>query len=403
MADKRLGHLAAALAIAFGFSAFIYVEDFGWSHIAWLETLLALGAFYGLIAAPRRTVVLAGFFIGLAWFYWVGYSFRYYNMAWIQPFVSLFFGLVYALYFGVITLTSRPWLRALMLFGMAYVAPFGFNWMVPELPFLHSWLGVEKWQFGLILAALALAATLRSPLRFAALLLLPLAYAAEPAPLKPPPLAIKLVENRLPQEQKWLPAMQRAIVADNFARIDQAIAENYDLVILPESVFPLFMNHRPDLIERLEMRSHRIAIIAGALLEENGSNYNVTYFFQDGRYKVAKKTVLVPFGEYIPLPRFIGHWVNDLVFDGASDYLASDTPTDFNISGIAFRNAICYEATCEPLYEGNPRYMAAISNNAWFTPSIEPALQKLLMRYYARRHGTVIYHSANMDGTGIVQ
>ena len=149
--------------------------------------------------------------------------------------------------------------------------------------------------------------------------------------------------------------------------------------------------------------SKKIAIVTGALLYEAGNNYNVTYFFQDGKMQIAKKMVLVPFGEYIPLPKWIGHWINDIIFGGASDYLAADHPTDFVIRGIPFRNAVCYEATAEPLFAGNPRYMIASSNNAWFLPSIEPTLQRLLMTYYARRHHTVIFHSANMAGTGIVR
>ena len=173
--------------------------------------------------------------------------------------------------------------------------------------------------------------------------------------------------------------------------------------MLPESVFPLFLNRRPELIERLKARSQSIAIVTGALMYDNGHNYNVTYFFHHGKMQIAKKMVLVPFGEYIPLPRWIGHWVNDLIFDGASDYLAAKHPTDFVIDGVPFRNAVCYEATTEPLYAGNPKYMIAISNNAWFMPSIEPTLQKLLMRYYARRHHTIVFHSANAAGTGIVK
>ena len=37
--------------------------------------------------------------------------------------------------------------------------------------------------------------------------------------------------------------------------------------------------------------------------------------------------------------------------------------------------------------------MIVISNNAWFTPSIEPILQKQLLRYYAKKYGISIYHS----------
>ncbi len=73
------------------------------------------------------------------------------------------------------------------------------------------------------------------------------------------------------------------------------------------------------------------------------------------------------------------------------------------IKGLKFRNAICYEATCAEIYEGDVDFVIATSNNAWFAPSIEPTIQKLLMRYYARKNATTIYHSANYKGTGIIK
>jgi len=394
---------ATALLIAAAFSAFIYIDHFGLPHVGVAETLLALAAYYGLLAAPRRTLLLAGFFIGLLWFYWIGFSFRYYGMAWAVPLLSLFFGTVYLLYFGVLALSEQPFIRAALLFGLTYVAPMGFNWMVPELPLLHSLLGYEKWQFALILFTLALFATVRAPWRYAALPLLLAAYAPAYAPPPLPALKIKLETTAVPQSLKWEPGYRAPTVLNNVMLIDRAAAEGYDLVILPESVFPLFLNMEPELIAELKKRSRRIAIVSGALFNEGGLNYNVTYFFHDGEMQIAKKMVLVPFGEYIPLPKWIGGWINETIFDGASDYLAADRPTDFDIGGIRFRNAVCYEATTDALFAGDPRYMIAISNNAWFTPSIEPTLQRLLMTYYARRHGTVIYHSANMAGTGIVR
>ena len=39
--------------------------------------------------------------------------------------------------------------------------------------------------------------------------------------------------------------------------------------------------------------------------------------------------------------------------------------------------------------------MVAISNNAWFTPSIEPTLQHLLLKYYSKKYDVNIYHIAN--------
>ena len=396
-------HLLTALLIAVAFSAFIYIDYFGFSHYASLETLLALWAYYGLLAAPRRVVLFAGFFIGLLWFYWIGFSFRYYGMPWAVPFITLFFGGVYTLYFGVLAFTTHPILRAGLLFGLSYVAPVGFNWMVPELPLLQSWLGFAKWQFALILFALALAAQLKSPKRYGALLLILFAYHPAPAPAPMPPLKIALAPTDVPQQLKWQPAYREATIRRNLALIDRAAEQGDDLVVLPESVFPLFLNMEPLLIAELKLRSFAIPIVTGGLYLEAGNNYNVTYIFDHGEMRIAKKSVLVPFGEYIPLPDWIGKWVNRVFFDGASDYLAADTPTDFRIKTTAFRNAICYEATSAALYAGDPRYMIAISNNAWFTPSIEPTLQRLLITFYARLHGTTVFHCANGPGTAIIR
>ena len=54
------------------------------------------------------------------------------------------------------------------------------------------------------------------------------------------------------------------------------------------------------------------------------------------------------------------------------------------------------------LYEKNaqgehPKQMIVLSNNGWFTPSIEPTLQRLLLQYYSKKYGTSIYHSVNMS------
>ncbi|MEA2092338.1 MAG: apolipoprotein N-acyltransferase, partial [Campylobacterota bacterium] len=143
--------------------------------------------------------------------------------------------------------------------------------------------------------------------------------------------------------------------------------------------------------------------VAGSLFRDKDRSYNVTYMFQNGEYKMAKKLILVPFGEYIPLPKFAQKFINDMFFAGQADFLTAKEPTDFIIKGVKFRNAICYEATCQEIYEGEVDFVIATSNNAWFAPSIEPTIQKLLMRYYARKNGVTIYHSANYKGTGVVR
>jgi apolipoprotein N-acyltransferase len=392
-----LGVLTAVL-----FSTFLYLEHYGVT-LKIINTLFGLTALTLFLYMPKRAILLAGFLIGLAWFYWIGYSFKYQGVGFMTPFVTFGFALVYMLFFGVLALTNKVYLRALLLFALSFIEPFDFNWMQLEVIFIDSYIGVFKYQFALVLAALTLPNYLKMQWKYAPLLLLIAAFNFHTPEQKDAPLKIKLVATHIPQEQKWQQENLVGTIAMVYKAIENARDEGYDVVVLPESVFPLYMNKNPQIMDTLLQYSHDISIITGSLLYEEKQNFNVTYMFQNGTFEIAKKMVLVPFGEYIPLPSFAKKIINDNFFAGASDFIGADKPTDFIIKGIKFRNAVCYEATCEELYEGEPEFMIAISNNAWFAPSIEPTLQKLLMRYYARKNGVTIYHSANSSGTGVVK
>ncbi len=400
--EQFIEHFIHALIITFSFSAFIYFEKFGLSS-PFINTFLALGALYGFLSFPPRSILMAGYLIGLVWFYWIAYSFEYYNVPWMIPIITLFFAFLYMLYFGMMALSNNPLRRAGILFLLSFVEPFDWNWMMPELIFVNSYFGVEKWQFGLILLSLGLLLFFKDrPKRYLLLLLLTPALSFTKADYKIPDIKIKLVETQLEQHYKWQHKNQGAIIQENINHIHSAINEGYEMVVLPESAFPMHLNYHSVLIKHLQKLSKQITIYTGALYTEQEQHFNVSYIFQDGKYTIAKKTILVPFGEYIPLPKFMQGIINEIFFDGISDFKTADEATDFEVKGIKFRSAICYEATCHEMYKGRPEYMIVISNNGWFLPSVEPVIQRLIMKLYATRYGTVIFHAANREGTGIV-
>ena len=383
--------LLSGISTALLFSAFIYFEHFEITSKL-INTLFGILSLALFLYISKRAVLIAGFFVGLLWFYWIGYSFEYNGVGYMTPLITFAFAIIYMLFFGVLALTNSVLVRALLLFGLSFFEPFDFNWLQVELIFVDSYIGIFKYQLALVLTALSPPAYLKNRYRYTPLLLLILALNQgedilniKPQIQKDAPLKIKLVSTDIKQDEKWkeeslVPTIQMA-----YTEIGHAIESDYDIVVLPESVFPLYMNKTPTLIDQLLEFSNDITIIAGSLLSENGKHYNVTYMFDNGTYKVAKKLILVPFGEYIPLPQFAKKFINDMVFAGSSDFETASKPTDFIIKGIKFRNAICYEATCQEIYDGDVDFVIAISNNAWFSPSIEPTLQKLLMRYYSRK------------------
>jgi len=396
-----LKELSTAFIIALCFSLFIYLFHYDFEFYL-LNTLTGIYALYLLIISNRKTLFFTGFFIGIFWFYWIGFSFIYYDMTWAVPLVGLGFAFIYAFIFWIVSWPLNPLLRALMLFLLTFFEPFDFNWLQPELLFVRAYFGIEKWQFALVLLSLSLFVYFKDKKPYLFLLLLLPALDFHVPTTQTLPIEVALVQTNLHQDDKWNPYLRSEIIKENFLHIQKAIEKRAQLVVLPESVFPLFLNHHPDLLERLKRKSHEIAIVTGSLYEEKGHNFNATYFFQNGQMQIAKKMILVPFGEYIPLPSFLAKPINRAIFGGAVDYLSASKPSYFDINGTSFKNAICYEATCHELFEDRPKYMIAMSNNAWFMPSIEPSIQRLLMQFYATKNNTIILHSANRAGGGFI-
>ncbi len=397
----RIKTVLTGLGIALLLSLFIYLDYFGFrkpeTAVAAITSLSALTGFYLLLVSRGSVLFWCGFFIGLLWFYWIGFSFRYYGVAWLIPFMMLFVAIGYGLFFRLIGLFRHPFIRALLLLGFSYFHPLSFNWFIPEVTLVHSFFGILKWQFALFLSALALFETLPGKYRGAALLPLLLSVNTDFGKHLPlPETKIMLSDSGVDQAKKWDEDYLPETIENNIATILEATNEGYDMVVLNESVFPMFLNTDINLTKQLQELSNDIVIVAGALYSDGKNAYNSTYYFDHGRLYIANKVVLVPFGEEIPLPKFMAKWINDTFYNGAEDYHTAKKPIDLKLSTGRFRNAICYEATREELFAQNPKQMIAISNNAWFTPSVEPTLQKILMEYFSRKYGTVIYHSANM-------
>ncbi len=394
-------------------SAFIYIEYLNHS-IALISTLLGLASLYMLILSNRKTWLFSGFFTGILWFWWTAVSFKHYDMLWAIPIVILLMGLLYAVIFWFIAYISEkistllrtyslPFtiiFKAIGLLILSYIHPFGFDWFKPELMFVNSYIGIEKWQFSLVLTALVLSIWKKQPLF---LLITLFAYQTDIDNKNILDKNIKILTTHTDANDKWNEKLHERQFDKIFKSIDNAIENKKTLIILPESIFPVFLSRDRKLMDKLKKRAEKISIVTGALYWDGKTPHNSSYIFTDNKVTIANKVILVPFGESNPLPDFLSNWVNKVFYDGAVDYKADTKVTDYTIDGTTYRNAICFEATSERLYEKEPKQMIVLSNNAWFYPSTEPTLQKLLLQYYSKKYGTTIYHSANMSESYIIK
>ncbi|MDR2904897.1 MAG: apolipoprotein N-acyltransferase [Helicobacteraceae bacterium] len=396
-------------------SAFIYLERFfGENFIT--RVICTIFALLGLaiwLIAPKKASVFLGFFTGILWFWWIGLSFLYTEYPFLAPIVSVFVSAVYALIFWAISYFNL-WIRAILIAAIFYfVEPFGFNWFKPEIILSSGFFSPHFFAFPFTIFSLFLAIFsvrfLRKKriffaLNFCAIIFLTAAFIL-PAPIAPklPEIAIALANTKVTQDVKWLPKELPRQIDESLEIVDRAIEARDDLVILPEAAFPMFLNKDEIVIAELSRRGEYLTIVAGGLHLKGRLPYNSAYIFQNGEFLIADKVFLVPFGEASPLPKWAGRWINSLFFNGAEDYLTAAKATDFAIGEHNFRIAICYEIGVEKMFQDAPPYIIAISNNGWFAPSIEPALQRLLARHYARRYGKIIYHASNESPSEIIR
>lgn len=377
---------------------FLQIIDFGDMPLI-LGSILAFLSLSVILNIPKQRRFSFGFFVGMLWFYWIGLGLRYFDLSFFIPFIvlaiSVFLGIVF--YIGLFCECFIG--RFIFLLILSYFTPFGFDWLVPESLLAYSYFGVDKLSFAFVLLALWGAVELKKWGKFFILPLLFFAFEMPSSESSSELPKIKLVQTHIMQDFQW----RFTYMGDVFnqyleVEIPQAIQQGYDVVVLPESAFYASIDFE-NLRERLLAFSEDIVIIAGALREDNSKYFNAVYMFWQGREYFVDKVRLVPFGEYIP--SFLLPLMQIFVPD-----IASFTPGDgykyFEIDGIRFKSAICYEGTSKDFYSDSPQYVLMISNNGWFVPSLEPVLQKNLLKYYARLHKSMILHASNLSPSAII-
>ena len=410
-------HIIEGLVIAILLSAFIYIEHFNLINPPFLYIVNSFSAILGLYLLLKAKVPVwffSGFFIGVFWLWWIAVSFLYYNLPYLVPLAILIIGLVYGgLFLALAYIAKRIalkieeyflaiyWEKSRILFNafalilINYFKPFGFDWLKLQLIFTDSIFCIEYYCFILIVLIVALFIIFNR--WYILLLLLFLIDLRLPRELSPKLLRdIELVTTNIDVKDKWLPKNQELYTNLALQKIDSAIKKGKKLIILPESLLPYFLNLEHPYLDKFKERSKKITIIIGALYFKGQNNYrNSAYIIKDGNFSVANKVVLVPFGEANPLPKWMGRIVNKIFFDGSVDYKADSNYTTINALNKNFKIAICYEGTSKKTYEDYPKFVIVISNNGWFKPSIEPTLQKIILKYYSRLYNSTIYHSIN--------
>ena len=443
---RRLSPLFALLLGA------IHACSFAPWNLPWLQ-VLALAALFVLTArsTSAKSAALLGFAFGMGWFgvgiSWVYISMHVYGLmpavlagaataafcAYLAVYPALALGLAHRLFSNVEWRLALGlpalWMLTEWLRGTLFT---GFPWLASG--YAHTDGPLAGWaptlgMYGITLMAALLAGALSLltlPTRryrwVAAVLVIVigggwLGRIQSWTTAAGSPISVRLVQANVPQNLKFEPdGIARAFTTHLALMQEQGQAKSVDLVALPESIFPVPLQHvPPSYLQTFRdfARQHRSAVIFGVFLEEpRGQYFNSAVGYvpneapNGANLRRYSKRHLVPFGEFIP-PGF--RWFVDLMKMPIGDQQRGATARPLALAGQQVAVNICYEdlfgaEIIDAWHTGGPAptMMLNISNLAWFNDSLAlpQHLQISRMRVLETQHPML--RATNTGATAII-
>ncbi|MGH8753732.1 MAG: apolipoprotein N-acyltransferase [Burkholderiales bacterium] len=219
-------------------------------------------------------------------------------------------------------------------------------------------------------------------------------------------LEVSLLQGNIPQEIKWRDD-QLVNTLETYRRlVDESTGQ---LIILPETAFPLFYHHVPKIY--LEKFTAHARKNGGDLLiglperTDQDHYYNSVLSFGSSPTQIYRKLHLVPFGEFIPLRPVFG-WLLDVLQIPLLDFSrGSPGQQPLKVAGQQVAVNICYEdAFGEEVIRQLPQatLLANFSNDAWFGHSIAPLQHLQISQMRALETGRYMVRATNTGATAVI-
>tara|TARA_R110002110_G_scaffold415765_3_gene655307 strand:+ start:75529 stop:77007 length:1479 start_codon:yes stop_codon:yes gene_type:complete len=220
------------------------------------------------------------------------------------------------------------------------------------------------------------------------------------------PLSVAIYQPNVPQEHKWDPNWYRPILRQ-LRESSQALLGN-DIVVWPEAAVPNYLERAQGFLAPLAQRADIVntTLITGIPSRPEGADtyYNSIVALGQGS-GVYHKQRLVPFGEYVPLEK----WLRGLIafFDLPMSAFSSGPPDQPPLRVGTYRVApfICYEIVYPDQVAAGARnsdLLITISNDSWFGDSIGPLQHLQIAQMRALENGRYLIRGTNNGVSAII-
>jgi len=237
--------------------------------------------------------------------------------------------------------------------------------------------------------------------------------------LQPPSSArmvrVGLIQGNVPQEEKWEASARLKILDAHVEATRRAAEKGANLVVWPESSVPLPLTSEPAYRTLLEdlARALDVDLLVGSVhYERHGEPemliFNSAFLLRStdasGDHQRYDKIHLVPFGEYVPLRRWLGP-VEKLVVE-AGDFTPGGRIAVMRARRARLAAFVCFEAIFPSLVRRFARegaqILVNITNDAFLGDTAGPRQHLALAVFRAVENRRFLVRAANTGISAIV-
>ncbi|BAW81145.1 apolipoprotein N-acyltransferase [Candidatus Nitrosoglobus terrae] len=227
-------------------------------------------------------------------------------------------------------------------------------------------------------------------------------------------LQVSLIQGNNPQAVKW----QAEQVKSTLEQYWQLTAQHWDsnLIVWPEGAVSAFYHQVADSYLAFladEARSHKTELLVGLpVFDGETEKYYNAVLSLGSREAFYYKQHLVPFGEYVPLNKYLQGIINTLGLPIPPFTPGPKNQPLLQVVGYPIATSICYEdAFGEEIISALPEavLLVNITNNAWYGDSLAPHQHLQISRMRALETGRDLVRattngiSAIINAKGILQ
>jgi len=227
-----------------------------------------------------------------------------------------------------------------------------------------------------------------------------------------PSSKVTIVQGNIDQAIKWDPAFQKSSTIKYIHLSTLSKDLQPDLVVWPETATPFYFMHDIELSKLVLKGIHEIGadFLIGSPAFTRKSNkieyYNSAFLVDaagnvNGRYD---KTHLVPFGEYVPMKKWLP-FVNKMV-EGVGDFDTGDKGRTIKWQKSSVGILICYEiifpALSRAMVQNHASLLVNLTNDAWYGRSSAPYQHFSMSVFRAVENRRSLVRAANTGISGFI-